>query len=353
MKNIKFYVFVSLFSFFSSKGLSITDINFSGELDLALTSKSLPTRDRGVTAFNMPFLKLDLEVPLKDENVVFVELESAEFRDADSKRFDTQLKEAYVSLTSFLPARAELRYGFIPDFYIELQREQWDYDFWGQTSLLPLLRYKYTAWSDMGALYQGELPQDWGQWAVTVTNGEGYQQNESGPRKQAQVLLGITRAAPFYAMLSYTDGAYESYDNSFNKKSRLLAHLSYEADRVLVALEYFKTKDPANIITATAGMAGGVDVAALAGTSIEGEGGSLFGRYKMNDYSEYFLRLDYLTPHLDDRKKNLKSISTGLSYDTNDDLRWALAYEFTDYSEEFSAPMRDESQIVLATRVSF
>src|SRR5207253_1434687 len=130
---------LGLFPGLSLHSQAVTDIDFSGELDLAATLKNLPTRDQGVTAFSMPSLKLDIEVPLRDNNEIFLQLESAEYRDATSKRFDTQLKEGYVSLTSFLPARAEFRYGLIPDHYIELEREQWDYDFWGQVSALPLV----------------------------------------------------------------------------------------------------------------------------------------------------------------------------------------------------------------------
>jgi len=353
MKKIGFYIVLTLLSGLSAKSFAVTDINFSGELDLALTLKHLPTRDQGVTEFSIPQLKLDIEAPLRDGNEIFMELETSEYRDATSKRFDTQLKEAYLSLTSFLPARSELRYGLIPDFYVELQREQWDYDFWGPASMVPMIKYKYTAWSDLGGMYRGELPDDLGQWAFSLTNGEGYQSAEVGPRKQAQLLVGFTKAAPFSATFAFTYGAYDNYDSSFNKKTRAVANFSYEFARGLLALEYYATQDPADAITTTTGMAAGVDVVAFHGTVVDGEGASLFGRWDMSEKADLFLRLDWLSPVKQERNKNLKALSTGVSYDSSEDIRWALAYEYTDYSDEFNSAKRDESQLVLATRVSF
>ena len=336
----------------SSSSYAVTEVGFSGELDVAFNFKQLPTRDQGVTAFSLPRLNLDIEAPLRDNNEIFLRLESSEYRDGTSKRFDTQLKEGYLSLTSMVPARSELRYGLIPDFYIELQREQWDYDFWGASSLVPLIKYKYSAWSDLGAMYQGELPDDWGQWALSATNGEGYQSDETGQRKQAQLLVGLTKAAPFYAMLAYTYGSYDDYDSTFNVKTRLVANVSYEFSKGLLALEYFATQDPADAIT-VGKMAANVDVTALHATVVSGEGANLFGRWDVTEKTDLFMRVDYLAPVKTEKNKNLKAVSAGVSYDSSEDIRWALAYEYTDYSDDFSASIRDESQLVLATRVSF
>lgn len=351
MKKLKFYIFLILWGCGAPLCLAVTNINFSGELDLLLALKHLPTRDQGVTSISVPRLNLDIEVPLREENEVFLTLESAEFRDNKSKRFDTQLKNAYLSLTSMLPPQSTLRYGLIPDFYIELQREEWAYDFWGGKSDLPLIKYKYTHWSDLGFMYRGELPQDWGQWALSITNGEGYVQDEQGPGKQFQLLVGLTKMAPFYVTLAYTYGTYEDYASSFNKKIRSVLRLSYEFEKAFLSLEYFQTKDPAEAFANE--MAAKVDVTDYLGTSLEGQGASLLGSYEISDQSELFLRWDVLSPVKQEARKNLKACSLGVSYDSSEDLRWALAFEYTDYSDEYSVTLRDESQLVLATRVSF
>jgi len=352
MKKLRFCLFLTLCLGVSGNSYAVTDLNISGELDLAFLLKQLPTRDQGVTSFNLPRLNLNIEAPIRDGNAIFLQLESAEFRDGTSKRFDTQLKNAYLSLTSILPAGAQLRYGLIPDFYIELQREEWDFDFWGPGSDLALIKYKYKTWSDLGFMYQSELPGDGGEWALSVTNGEGYASDEVGPRKEAQLLVWLTRLAPFHVVLGYSLGDYEVYDANFNKKSRASVRLGYEFARGLVALEYFTTADPADAITAGK-MAAGVDVVSLAATNVEGQGGSLFGRMEITEKAGLFLRADSLSPVKQQPEKNLKAISTGVSYNTSEDLRWALAFEYTDYSDAYANSIRDESQLVLATRVSF
>ncbi|WP_413288581.1 hypothetical protein [Bdellovibrio sp. HCB337] len=351
MKTIKFCVFLSLF-LGGTTAFAVGDVAITGELDVALSLKHLPTRDQGKTAFSIPRLNLDIEAPIRENNQIFLQLESSEYRDGTSQRFDTQLKKAYLSLVSIFPEGTELRYGLIPDYYTELQKEQWDYDFWGASSLLPLIKYKYVSWSDLGLMYQSELPGDWGQWALTVTNGEGYQSDEIGPRKEAQLLIGLKKLAPFYATLAYTYGAYDAYDPSFNKKTRLVLNLSYEFSKGLMALEFYNAEDPANAVM-TGGMAAGVDVSAYGGTSIQGQGASLFGQAELSEKADLFLRADYLSPVTKDKEKKLTAISTGFSYDTNEDLRWALAYEYTDYSDTYAGAIRDESQLILATRVTF
>lgn len=352
MKKVIFYSVLTLLLGLGVNSFAVSDIEISGELDLSFAVKNLPTRDQGVTAFDIPALKIDIEAPLREGNEIFLELESAEYRDGVSKRFDTQLKEAYLSLTSLLPANSELRYGLIPDFYIALQGENWDYSFWGPASNLPQIRYKYVTWSDLGIMYQSELPGEWGQWALSFTNGEGYQSAETGRRKQGQLLLALTKAAPFYTLLSYTYGSYDDYDSAFNKKTRLAANFSYEFGRGLLSLEYYATQDPADAILA-GGIAGGVDVTALQATVVDGEGASLLGRLGLAEKADLFLRLDWLSPVKTEKAKNLKAISTGVSYDSSEDIRWVLAYEYTDYSEEFAVAVRDESQLVLATKASF
>jgi len=291
-------------------------------------------------------------LPLREGNEFFVELQNTEFRDATSKQYETGAREAYLSMTSFLPARSEMRYGLIPDFWVELEREQWGYDFWGVNSYMPLIKYKYSSWSDLGLMYQGELPDDWGQWSLSITNGEGLQSEETGPRKQVQLILAMTKTAPFYAMVSYVQGSYDNYDDSFNKKQRILLHMSYEFQKGLLALEAYDTKDPADAIQ-TEGMGGGVDVTDLHATNVEGQGATLYGIVKLNEKSDLFLRADWLNPVKTNAQKFLQDITAGVSYDMTDDIRWALAYEYTHYSDEFSDSARDQSLLTLATRVYF
>jgi hypothetical protein len=257
-----------------------------------------------------------------------------------------------LNLTSFLPARSELRYGLVPDFWVETEREQWDYDFWGMTSYVPLIKYKYASWADLGLMYRSELPADLGEWALSVTNGEGLESDEVGSRKQAQLVVNFTKAAPFYVLLSYLHGAYDNYDDMFNEKRRILAHVSYEGDRGLIAVEYYEAKDPANAITALK-MAGGVDVTALTGSNVTGQGATLFGKWKFDEKWSLFARVDWLNPVKGESKKTLQDTSGGTAYELSEDILLAFSYEYIQYGEQFSPSPRDVSHFDFATRVNF
>lgn len=352
MKLSKFFLFLTILTGIEATAYGLSDINLSGELDVATTLYQLPTRNQGDLAFSIPSFKLDAEVPLRDGNELLFQLESAEYRDNSSKRFETTLKQAYINLTSVLSPRSEIRYGLIPDLWIELEKEQWDYDFWGTASYLPMIKYKYSSWSDLGLMFQSVLPNDLGQWAFLVTNGEGLESNEVGSRKQFQLIANLTKAAPYYLMLSYAHGNYDNYDESFSEKQRILIHLSYDFDGSLIALECFDMKDPANVIS-TLNMGGGVDVTALAGSSVSGQGASLIGKLKLDEKWNIFLRAEWLNPVKSESEKYLQDGILGTSYALSEDVLMALSWEYTHYSAQFSPSARDASQVVLGTRVNF
>lgn len=351
MKIIKKRIVLVFFLGFATRCLANAEVDVSGELNLVASVKNLPTRDQGTTAFEIPSLKLFMQAPLKDRNEIFVELEAAASR-GSTGHFETTAKQAYLSLASFLPEGDELRYGLVPDDYIERHNELWDFYFWGPSSDVSLQKYGYISSADLGLTFRAHFPDDWGAWSFSVTNGEGLASDEVGPRKQGQVLLSLSKLSPLQLIVLYSYGAYEAYDASFNKRTRLLLNLGYEFSKGFLALEYFATEDPADALSQGAG-ADGVDVVALHGTNIRGQGASLLVRGDLSQESSLVLRADWLNPVKEDRKKQLVAWTAGISYDTSEDLRWLFAYEHTDYSESYAAALRDKSRIVLATRARF
>lgn len=351
MKNFRFFAFLSVLFLFFPRAFAVSDLTLSGEFNLLAAWKQLPTRDQGVTAFSIPSIRMDFEVPLHESNEIFVELESAEFRDATSKRYDTQAKEAYLSLVSLFTG-VEIRYGLIPNSWVEMQRGSWDYDFWGPTSETFLIKYKYSSWADLGVDVHGEFGDDFGEWTLSGSNGEGAESEELGRHKEYMAILSFHRLAPLYFTVSYLQGAYERIDDSFNQKKRIMAEISYATEITYAGISYYNTADPADAITAGK-MAGEVDVVSLAGTSVEGQGASLLLRRKITARTDIFARADWLSPVKTQRDKNLRSVTGGVSFQSNEDLLWVLAAESTTYSETFAPAARDQSQFLAATQVKF
>lgn len=353
MKNFKQPLFyLSMVVFFSSvNAQALSDLNVSGEFNLLTAFKQLPTRDQGIVGISIPSIRLGLEVPLKESNEVYVQLESTEFRDATSKRYDTQAKEAYVSFVSLVPG-AEIRYGLIPNAWVEMQRGSWDYDFWGPTSETFLIKYKYSNWADIGADFHGEFGDDIGAWTVSAVNGEGGQSEEIGHGKEYQLILSYHRLAPFFVTVAYAQGAYDAIDESYNKKTRTMAELSFASEENYVGLSYYLMTDPADAIAADK-LGGAVDVTPYLGTSIDGQAASLLVRKKVTARTDLFARGDWLNPVKKDGHKTLTSVTAGVSFQSNDDILWAFAAESTTYSTEFSPAARDQSQFLVATQVRF
>lgn len=352
MKSLKICVFLAWTILLGPVAYAVPEVDFSGEFDILATLYQLPTRDQGTVAVSLPSLKFDVDIPLRANNEVVFQLESTERRDGTSKRYDTQLKEAYLSLVSLFADPAELRYGLVPNYWLEIQKENWGYDFWGLPSFLPLLKYGYLSPSDLGLMYQADLPGEYGRWALTITNGEGLESDEIGARKQAQVVVSINKGAPAFLLLSAVVGAYDGYQESINEKRRLSAQVGYQNDGGMLALEYFETKDPADAITALK-LGAGVDAVALSGTSIVGQGVSLLARLVVNEKWALFTRGDWLNPIKIDTQKTLQDWTIGASYAVADDILMAFSYEYTHYSEQFSSSARDAAQVAVATRVLF
>jgi hypothetical protein len=351
MKTLKFFTFFAALTLLVPPVFAESDFTLSGQFNLLGTLKQLPSRDEGVTAFSIPSIRLDLEVPLKESNALQIELESSEFRDATSKRYDTQLKEGYLVMRSLLP-NAEIEYGLVPNPWVQYEREEWDYDFWGPTSEQFLIRYKYSSWADLGVVMNGVLENDIGEWAISAVNGEGAETEEIGKYKEFQVIFNLQALAPFFLTAGYLQGRYDLIDDSFNTKRRLMVEASYASELSLVSLTYYNTQDPADTLTAGT-MAGGVDVRTLHGSNVEGQAVSLLARRKFTARTDVFLRGDWLQPVKTRSDATLKALAGGVAFQSTEDLLWVLGAESTTYSETFSTAARDQAQFLLATQVRF
>ncbi|MGZ3770801.1 MAG: hypothetical protein ACXVCP_17345 [Bdellovibrio sp.] len=348
-KNI---IYVILSFFVSLQASALTDIETTGEVDMAASVWNLPTGERGVSAFGVPSLFLNFGVPLKENNFLDITLEGSEQKLEGTDRFMVQVRHAYLDVVSPFENGQVLRLGLIPHPWQEAVYEFWPYRFLGRDAWTITEKWKYLNYSDMGLSYISELPQDFGEWSITLTNGEGINRKETGPHKDAFLFARFSFLNPWSLSLGYARGNYEAYGEHLGLKERIHALLVYEQKKSwTVGLEYLEAKDPADAIDAN--MVEGVQVTSLLGQAVKGQGGSFFTIISTGPKAELMLRYDYMNAVTDVKGKDLHTIIASLGYQVSDDIKAALSADYTKYGDDYALGFRDRSKIELATQVLF
>ncbi|WP_413944199.1 hypothetical protein [Bdellovibrio sp. HCB-162] len=347
-------ILCSLFLLFaSSHSWALSEIELTGELDATASVWNLPTGQRGNSAFGVPSLFLNLNAPLKDDNLMVLSFEGSEEKTSSAERFDVKVREAYLDVVSIFQGMYALRFGLIPQTWQEAQYETWTYRFLGQDAWAMTEKWKYQSYSDLGMSFMSELPQDMGEWAFTFSNGEGAEEKEGGPHKEASLFARLTMWAPWTVSLNYVRGNYDKYGEDVGLKERIQAMVTYEkADEWLAGLEYLAAKDPADALRDLK-MAEGVDVTALSGEAVSGQAASFFTIIRTGPKAEVMLRYDYLNAVTGEDGKDLQTVIASLGYQVTEDIKAALAVDHTRYGSDFAPGARDRSKVELAAQVLF
>ncbi len=354
MKKIIFGSFIVGILIAGVSAEALTDIEISGEVDVLGQLTLLPTGEQGNSDFRIPTMLLNFNMPLQEGNLLVVEFEGAEkASDATSTRFEVRTREAYFDLVSIFEGLYALRGGLIPQAWHEAQYEDWEYRFLGETAWVITEKWKYLSYSDLGASFMAELPHNLGEWAVSLTNGEGRDKAEIGPHKEGGVFARFTKAAPWMFSLNYIRGNYDLYGEDVGLKERIQGQVLYRSECWSSGAELLMTQDPADVITANK-MAEGVDVLSLAGTSVRGQAASIYLTFHTGDKSEAMFRVDYLNAAVEESGKDLKTLIASWAYQVTDDFRAALAADYTSYGDKyFTFGGRDRSKLEIAAQVLF
>ncbi|KHD87466.1 MAG: hypothetical protein OM95_14345 [Bdellovibrio sp. ArHS] len=351
MKKYSGALLFLLFASLQAKALS--DIEISGEVDVTASVWQLPTGERGNSAFNVPSLFLDLEAPLKDDNLLVLTLEGSEQEVNSEERFEMRVREAYLDLVSEFSGMHALRVGLIPQTWQEAQYEQYGYRFLGTDAWAPTEKWKYLNYSDLGFSFMSQLPQDWGEWAFNLANGEGANEKEKGSHKEAALFARFTLWSPLSVSFNYVRGSYDKYSGSMALKERIQALLEYQKEESwLAGLELLLTKDPADALSDYK-MAEGVDVTDFLGQSVDGRGASFYTVISTGPKAEVLLRYDYLDALASEDGKDLQTVIVSLGYQVTEDIKAALAVDHTRYAENYAPGVRDRSKVELAAQVLF
>lgn len=348
----KIFLFLIFSSFVSAQAGTLSELDFSGEIDMSLEVMDLPTGERGNSALRLPSLFLDLDVPLNSGNAFHFRLEGSEQTENSADRFNLGIREAYLDLLSPFQGLHGLRVGLLPQPWQQIQYEKYAYRFLGPVGWTMTEKWNYLAVSDLGVSFMSELPDTWGEWALTVTNGAGRTERESSPHKDAALLLRF-KTLSWALALNYVRGSYDQYGSELAVKERLQTLLTYQcADHLLVGLEYLGSRDPADALT-TLKIAEGVDVTGLAGQVVRGWAGSLFVVKSTGPKAEVLVRYDYLNPAQGQTNKELQTALVALAYRIQSDVRTALSYDYTQYGKDFAPGKRTLSRVQLSAQVQF
>lgn len=348
-KNI---IYLILLLLVSSQSKALSDIEITGELDVSASLWNLPTGQRGFSAFNVPSLFVKFNAPLKENNFLVLNLEGSEEKLTSTERFSVQVREAYLDILSIFDEGRALRFGLVPHPWQEAQYELWPYRFLGKDAWTMTEKWKYLNYSDLGFSYISEIPDDMGEWALSFTNGEGVGEKETGPHKEASLFARWTLWSPWSFSLNYERGNYEQYGEYVGLKERIQAMIAYEAADWTMGLEYLATQDPADGIRSLK-VAEEVDVLALTGESVRGQGASFFTIVSTGPKAEVMLRYDYLNAVSGKPGKDLQTIIASLGYQVSEDIKAALTADYTRYGADFALGFRDRSKIELAAQVLF
>ncbi|GEM_PF-1564133 len=348
----KFLLILLFSSFVSAQAGTLADTAFSGEIDMALEVMDLPTGERGNSAVRIPSLFLDVNLPLIAGDAFYIRIEGSEQSETSADRFAMGVREAHLDLISPFQSLHVLRVGLLPQPWQEAQYEAYSYRFIGPQGWAITEKWKYLSVSDLGASFMSELPRNWGEWALTLTNGAGRAEQENSPHKDAALLLRL-KALQWTLSLNYLRGHYDQYGSDLALKERIQALLTYQcADQMMVGIEYLGARDPADALTALE-MAEGVDVTDLTGQAVRGWAGSLFVVKSTGPKAEVLIRYDYLNPAQGQNNKELQTALVALAYKVQPDVRTALSYDYTQYGKDFAPGKRALSRVQLSAQVQF
>ncbi len=340
------------FFFYQPAAYALSELELGGEIDFSFTMHQLPTGKQGESEFNISSFFLNLNAPLVSDNLFVAVIEGSEQTyGSDSSRFELRVRQAYLDLVSPFEGMHALRAGLIPQPWQEAQYELWSFRFLGQEAWALTEKWNYQNFSDLGLSFMSELPWSLGERALTLTNGEGRNNSEEGPYKDASLFFRMSQGGPWSLSVSYTHGRYDTYERDIATKERWQALLTFEDESWFAGLEYLGTQDPANALEAY-DMAESVNVVDFRGTVARGMGASAFVSINLTKKNEMMLRYDYLDPLQGEEDRDLHTFELAWVYQVVDGIRVGALVGYTHFGELHSS-VNDRSKVSVASQVLF
>jgi hypothetical protein len=327
MGKIISLAFLLILPFVAHAQIKSESWDVEGEVDVLTRIGSQPSSERGQVAFSVPSLKLSLDYLIEKNNSVYFQVQMAENRNKDSKKFLTELSRAYYQHLSDDDSWI-FRYGLIKSDYLEDSELLLDYD------LVPEFRafanrYNYLPGADVG-LEIRYVTSPYLDFSLGVFNGEENTTNEDGMHKDTYIGINYDDSSFHLALLAIR-GAYDEYESPFNTKERNLVRVVWKGDLVELGVEGLTSKELSNA-THAYGRAEGWDGTAYPETMVQAEGASVWLLFKIDSELQFLARKDYLDPYKDVKLDEIESENLGMI--VKDKFRsWVFGYTKTVYKD--------------------
>lgn len=303
------------------------NLQMEGEVDVLTRFGSQPSSERGQVAFSVPSLKLAADYLVDKNNSVYFQVQMAETRYKESKKFQTELSRAYFQHVSEDDSWI-IRYGLIKNAYLDDNELLLDYDVVPEFRAFAY-RYNYLPAADVG-LEIRYVTSSYLDFSVGVYNGEENTAKEDGMHKDAYVGINYDDSSFHFALLAIR-GAYDEYESPFNVKERNLARIVWKGSVVELGLEGLTSKELSNA-TQAYNRAEGWDGSAYPEVIVQGEGASAWLLFKVDSEMQFLARKDYLDPYKDVKLHEIESENVALII--KDNLRsWVFGYTKTVYKD--------------------
>tara|TARA_B110001454_G_scaffold171291_1_gene162065 strand:- start:95829 stop:96872 length:1044 start_codon:yes stop_codon:yes gene_type:complete len=307
-----------------------------GEVDVLTRLGSQPTSERGQVAFSLPSLKLAADYLIEKNNSVYFQVQMAENRNKDTKKFQTELARAYFQHISESDSWI-VRYGLIKNAYLDDNELLLDYDVVPEFRAFAY-RYNYLPSADIG-LEIRYVTSPYLDFSVGVYNGEENTTKEDGMQKDTYIGINYDDSSFHFAALAIR-GAYDEYESPFNVKERNLVRIAWKGNLVELGLEGLTSKELSNA-TVAYGRAEGWDGSAYPETMVQAEGASAWLLFKVDSELQFLARKDYLDPYKDVKLDEIESENIAMI--VKDNMRSCiLGYTKTVYKDLHSTKSNEK-----------
>lgn len=331
MRKMKSFALLLLLPFVVQAQLKAENWQVEGEIDVLTRLGSKPTSERGQVAFSVPSLKLAGDYLIEKNNSVYFQVQMAENRDTNTKKFQVELSRAYYQYLSDDDSWI-IRYGLIKNAYLDDNELLLDYD------VVPefrgfAYRYNYLPAADVG-LEVRYVPSQYLDFSLGIYNGEENTTKEDGMYKDVYIGINYDDSSFHMALLAIR-GDYDEYEKPFNVKERNLARVAWKGRLVELGVEGLTSNEVSNA-TVAYNRAEGWDGTSYPERMVEGQGLSGWLLFKVNSELEFLARKDYLDPYKDIKSNEIES--ENLAVIIKDKMRSLIfGYTKTVYQEMHSA----------------